>query len=91
MMDERELLISFAQWLAEESEYGKVGSVGWVDSYLLYKKDLQTKSTEAPDFTTELRDKFFRECTTETPKERGLKKVNMTPHNLFEWFKSNLE
>lgn len=36
--DRREQLISFAQWLAEEKEYGKVGSVGWVDAYLSREK-----------------------------------------------------
>ena len=42
-------------------------------------------------FTHELRDKFFKECTTETPLIRDLKKINMTPHNVFEWFQNNIE
>jgi len=33
----------------------------------------------------ELRDKFFNECTI---KEDGLSKINLTPHNVFEWFSS---
>lgn len=37
-----------------------------------------------------LRQEFFEECTIETPKENYLKKVNMSPHNLFEWFKNKL-
>jgi len=37
-----------------------------------------------------LRDKFFNECTTETPREEFGKKVNMSPHDLFEWFKREI-
>lgn len=33
---------------------------------------------------TTLRTKFFKECVTDG-------KVNYSPHNLFEWFKANLE
>jgi len=36
---------------------------------------------------TALRVNFFKECTTETPKNESGKKLNMSPHNLFEWFK----
>ena len=35
----------------------------------------------------EIREKFFKECTD---KVDGFAKVNLTPHNLFEWFKQNL-
>lgn len=38
----------------------------------------------------ELRNNFFNECTTETPREESGKKVNMAPHNLFEWFKREI-
>ena len=41
-------------------------------------------------FTNELREKFFRECTSPDPDKRGLRKVNLTSHNLFEWFKNNV-
>ena len=37
-------------------------------------------------FTEEFRAKFFKECTS---KREGLYKVDMTPHDLFEWFKRN--
>jgi hypothetical protein len=42
-----------------------------------------------------LREKFFRECTHE-PFSQGtdtgtLKKVNLAPHDLFEWFKRNIQ
>ncbi len=37
-----------------------------------------------------LRDKFFKECTTRCPDPKSLKKVNLTPHNLFEWFKEEI-
>jgi hypothetical protein len=42
----------------------------------------------------ELRDSFFFECTDVISVCDGRvkdRKVNMTPHNLFEWFKSNIE
>jgi hypothetical protein len=38
----------------------------------------------------ELRNNFFNECTTETPREEIGKKVNMAPHDLFEWFKREI-
>ena len=38
----------------------------------------------------ELRNNFFNECTTETPREEYGKKVNMAPHDLFEWFKRGI-
>ena len=37
-----------------------------------------------------LRNNFFNECTTETPREESGKKVNMAPHDLFEWFKREI-
>jgi len=37
-----------------------------------------------------LREQFYKECTTETPKNILLKKVNLAPHDLFEWFKTNI-
>ena len=58
-------------------------------------KDTSDKATDLipvvnPRFDNKLRDKFFKECTTETPISRDLKKINCTPHNLFEWFKTNV-
>lgn len=41
-----------------------------------------------------LRDKFFKECTdpsNNSGKDAGLRKINMTPHDLFEWFKTNMQ
>jgi len=38
----------------------------------------------------EIRNNFFNECTTETPREESGKKVNMAPHDLFEWFKREI-
>jgi hypothetical protein len=38
----------------------------------------------------EIRNNFFNECTTETPREEIGKKVNMAPHDLFEWFKREI-
>lgn len=40
-----------------------------------------------------LREKYFKECTY-TPEfwsEVGLKKINLAPHDLFEWFRKNIE
>ena len=44
-------------------------------------------------FYSDLRNKFFKECTDPSPnsgKNAGIRKVNMTAHDLFEWFKSNV-
>ena len=38
----------------------------------------------------DLRNNFFNECTTETPREEAEKKVNMAPHDLFEWFRREI-
>lgn len=44
---------------------------------------------------TQLRIKFFAECTDQTDglvgKMGELRKINIAPHNLFEWFKKNLQ
>lgn len=47
------------------------------------------------NFTNLLRDKFFKECT-DTTEDKGFgatraRKVNMTPHDVFEWFKQNVK
>ena len=36
-----------------------------------------------------LRTQFFKECVTEIPGYNRCKKVNLPPHDLFEWFKKN--
>lgn len=36
-----------------------------------------------------LRDKFFKECTRK--REDGITELNCMPHNVFEWFKTNIE
>ena len=52
------------------------------------KSDLLNPVSES--FTDKLRRKFFNECTDENPvSPRIIRKVNMTPHNVFEWFKNN--
>ena len=38
-----------------------------------------------------LRDKFFKECVTEIPGYNRCKKVNLPPHDLFEWFWNNFD
>jgi hypothetical protein len=43
-----------------------------------------------------LRDKFFDECTDEircesTGTQTQMRKVNLSPHDLFEWFKHNIQ
>lgn len=38
----------------------------------------------------EIRTNFFRECATETPRAYDQKKVAMSAHNLFEWFKGEV-
>lgn len=39
----------------------------------------------------ELRKKFFKECTFANEYAPGMKKVSVAPHDLFEWFKKNIE
>lgn len=43
--------------------------------------------------TGKLRDKFFRECVTHYEKRevKNQLMVNMSPHDLFEWFRKNIE
>lgn len=38
-----------------------------------------------------LRDKFFKECTDHRPNFKAVHKVNIAPHDLFEWFKGEVE
>ena len=45
-------------------------------------------------FNEELRGKFFKECT-HTRDDKGrtaslIRKIDVAPHDLFEWFKSNV-
>lgn len=39
---------------------------------------------------SQLRDKFFKECATETPREYEFKRVNLAAHDMFEWFKKEI-
>ena len=63
-----------------------------LDALDLFKKyDLLHDVSES--FNSDLRNKFFKECTDPSPnsgKNAGIRKVNMTAHDLFEWFKSNV-
>jgi hypothetical protein len=70
--------------------------------FQFYKMNLGNESKEqspsveqgySEAFWTELRDRFFKECTDRSehyPEFGDIPKVNMTPHNIFEWFKSSL-
>ena len=40
---------------------------------------------------TKLRKDFFRDCTDHRPNLKVLNKVNIAPHDLFEWFKKRVE
>lgn len=53
-------------------------------------KALRTCSDSPRIDWVELRNNFFKECTTETPREESGKKVNIAPHDLFEWFKREI-
>ncbi len=45
-----------------------------------------------PQQIKELRDKFFKECTNKgNTGHLQLPKVVMAPHDLFEWFKPDLQ
>lgn len=52
------------------------------------------KRTQPQELTVidwkEMRNNFFNKCTTETTREESGKKVNMAPHDLFEWFKREI-
>jgi len=39
-------------------------------------------------FSKDFRDKFYEECTIEIG---GIKRVNLSPHNLLEWLEFNLK
>jgi len=41
-------------------------------------------------FNNDLRDKFFNECTDDPKNVMVDRKINITPHNLFEWFRKNV-
>lgn len=38
----------------------------------------------------QLREAFFNECTTSIQKSNELKQVCMAPHDLFNWFKNEI-
>ena len=51
---------------------------------------MREMSATADQKISDLREKFFNECT-DTDKESGtLKKINTVPHSVFEWFKPHL-
>jgi hypothetical protein len=84
-------------------EVGEIENVpcGWeadqVEYYMPIKAPDESASEEAPDLK-ELRERFYDECTEEVSiwdghngTEPYMKRINMTPHNLFEWFKPYLQ
>jgi hypothetical protein len=59
----------------------------------LIDQSQEPKQREVSEFDwNELRDSFFFNCTTfkEAKKNNTLCRVNIAPHDLFEWFKDNL-
>lgn len=58
----------------------------------MYDENTETTASDSPRIIDwkELRNNFFNECTTETHREESGKKVNMAPHDLFEWFKREI-
>ena len=52
--------------------------------------DFNLKKMERPIDWERLKESFFKECTTETPRKKELKKVSMSPISLFEWFKNEI-
>lgn len=72
-------------------------TVRWLEDlnklgYKLVKND-DLLHDVSESFNSDLRNKFFKECTDPSPnsgKDAGIRKVNMTAHDLFEWFKSNV-
>jgi len=85
-----------------------LNAFNWEDSHK-YRSDLVNAKVDAicslslPTLSegewTELRERFFEECTSEyTPKDvlgdplgRTMKTLNMAPHDMFEWFKAALK
>jgi hypothetical protein len=72
---------------------------GYINGYTQCQEDIlssqsqEPKQREVSEFDwNELRDSFFFNCTTfkEAKKNNTLCRVNIAPHDLFEWFKDNL-
>lgn len=38
-----------------------------------------------------LRKIYFKECTDQSPLTTSMTKINLAPHDLFEWFKNKIE
>lgn len=47
------------------------------------RRYLESQQSKPSQSMEEIRNKFFEECTIE---KEGLRVVNMTPHNILEWF-----
>ena len=61
-------------------------NLGYVDAMNMVinrVSELEPQHSKPSQSAEELRNKFFEECTI---KKDGLRIVNMTPHNIFEWF-----
>ena len=66
-------------------------SFGWYCCFRYHYLNSEQKINKQGDkaFNINLREKFFNECTDKDVS--GLRRINMTPHNIFEWFKENTD
>lgn len=99
-MEEKELIKIFEK-LVEDCNRVSEGMQYAQDLQVLSKARKALKKVKkngvlhsvSESFNSDLRNRFFKECTDPSPdsgKNAGIRKVNMTAHDLFEWFKSNV-
>jgi len=68
--------------------------IGFAKQYASVVNGNSVLGDVSESFNEELRGKFFKECT-HTRDDKGrtaslIRKIDVAPHDLFEWFKSNV-
>jgi hypothetical protein len=90
---EKELLIEkhFGFKTENYNDFIRIRFADMVDLLVAFEQQFVPKSQPAKSIDwKELREKFFKECTKIDSMDGRMVKIDITPHDLFKWFKKEM-
>ena len=85
-MSEKEMLIGFLDWMDSMMQSSPMIFETDNEDVAMMYLDYVNNDFERQSSQEDLRHRFFQECTTQ---QEGATNVNMTAHNIFDWFMCN--